>query len=63
MAVWELGSRPGVGVKWKRGLGLAWGVLGEDVGDDGLDFFGAGYVDEAGYQFAAEAGALVTVGK
>src|ERR1700675_1381080 len=37
-------------------------VFGEDVGDDGVDFFGTGDLDEAGDEFAAEAGALMTVG-
>ena len=37
-------------------------VFGEDVGDDGVDFFGAGDLDEASDEFAAEAGALVAVG-
>jgi hypothetical protein len=36
-------------------------VFGEDVGDDGADFFGASNLDEAGDEFAAEAGALVAV--
>ena len=36
-------------------------VFGEDVGDDGVDFFGASNLDEAGDEFAAEVGALVAV--
>jgi len=37
-------------------------VFREDVGDDGVDFFGAGDLDEAGDEFAAEADALIAVG-
>lgn len=32
------------------------------MGDDRRDFFGAGDIDEAGDEFAAEAGTLMAVG-
>jgi len=32
------------------------------VSDDGVDFFGASDLDEAGDEFAAEAGALAAIG-
>jgi hypothetical protein len=37
------------------GYGEQLHAVGEDVGDDGADFFGAGDLDEAGDEFPAEA--------
>jgi hypothetical protein len=44
------------------GQGKHGGVFGEDVGDDGVDFFGAGDLDEAGDEFATEARTLMAIG-
>jgi hypothetical protein len=55
-AVWEPDSAPGRELKRKRrAQGEHEGVFREDVGDHGVDFFGACDLDEAGDEFPADA--------
>jgi hypothetical protein len=59
---WEPGSVPGTESKWKRlamaGMGA---FFGEDVGDDQVDYFVAGDLDEAGDESSPRLGALAAV--
>ena len=52
----------GVGEMEAAGEGQHGAIFRENVGDDGMDFFGAGNLDEAGDEFAAKSGTLEAVG-